>query len=111
VNFENTKRAAEWCDYLESHARRIYSCVVTPQLRAAVELANKIKQRKVGADGFFSWRDVYLKGWSGLDTSEAVKQATEVLQDAEWVRELPGASGPSGGRPSNRYNVNPRVWE
>jgi putative DNA primase/helicase len=111
ISLEHARLAAAWCDYLESHARRVYSCVVTPQLRAAGELADKIKRRKVGADGFFSCRDVYLKGWSGLDTSEAVKLAAEVLQDAGWVRNLSGESGPFGGRPSNRYEVNPGVWE
>ncbi len=111
VSLEHTRKAAAWCGYLESHSHRVYSCVVTPQLRAARELADKIKRRKVGADGFFSCRDVYLKGWSGLDTPEAVKQAAEVLQDAGWVRDGSGASGPMGGRPSNRYEVNPRVWE
>ena len=110
VNID-TQQAAAWCDYLESHARRVYSCIVTPQLRAAQELAEKIKKRKVGTDGFFSCRDVYLKGWSGLDSPEAVKLAAEVLQDAGWVRELPGESGSDGGRPSNRYQVNPRVWK
>jgi hypothetical protein len=74
-------------------------------------LAEKIKQRKVGQDGFFSCRDVYLKGWSGLDTPDAVKQAAEVLQDAGWVRDVAGESGQFGGRPSNRYQVNPAVWE
>jgi len=111
VSLEHTRQAAAWCEYLESHARRVYSCIVTPQLRAARELEEKIKHRKVGADGFFSCRDVYLKGWSGLDSPEAVKQAAEVLQDAGWVRELSGESGPFGGRPSNRYEVNPRAWE
>lgn len=111
VSLEHTKQAAGWCEYLESHARRVYSCVVTPQLRAARELADKIKHRKVGTDGFFSCRDVYLKGWSGLDTPEAVKQAAEVLQDGGWVREVSGESGTSGGRPSHRYQVNPAVWE
>src|SRR5437773_6744078 len=94
VSLEHAKQAASWCAYLESHARRIYSCVVTPQLRAARALADKIKHRKVGADGFFSCRDVYLKGWSGLDSPEAVKQAAEILQDAGWVRDLNGESGP-----------------
>ena len=111
VSLPSAKRAAAWCEYLESHARRVYSCIVTPQLRAARELADKIKRRKVGADGFFSCRDVYLKGWSGLDSPDAVKQAAEVLQDAGWVRDLSGESGPFGGRPSNRYEVNPGVWE
>ncbi|MCC6486392.1 MAG: DUF3987 domain-containing protein [Candidatus Hydrogenedentes bacterium] len=110
VSLRHAQQAAAWCDYLESHARRVYSCVVTPQLRAARELAEKIKHRKVGADRFFSCRDVYLKGWSGLDSPEAVKQAAEVLQDAGWVRDLSTESGPFGGRPSNRYEVNPGVW-
>ncbi len=111
VSLASANRAAAWCEYLESHARRVYSCIVTPQLRAARELADKIKRRKVGADGFFSCRDVYLKGWSGLDSPEAVKRAAEVLQDAAWVRDLSAGSGPLGGRPSNRYEVNPMVWE
>jgi putative DNA primase/helicase len=111
VSLHHAKRAAAWCDYLQSHARRVYSCIVTPQLRAARELADKIKQRKLGADGLFSCRDVYLKGWSGLDSPGAVKQATEVLHEAGWVRDLSSESGPLGGRPSNRYEVNPRVWE
>jgi putative DNA primase/helicase len=113
VSLHQTQKAAAWCDYLESHARRVYSCVVTPQLRAARELADKIKHRKVATNGFFSCRDVYLKGWSGLDSPEAVKLAAEVLQDAGWVRPISGeSSDPLGrGRPSNRYEVNPGVWE
>jgi hypothetical protein len=111
VSLQHTQQAAAWCDYLESHARRVYSCIVTPQMRAARELAEKIKERKIGAEGFFSCRDVYLKGWSGLDSPESVRQAAEILQDAEWLREISPESGPAGGRPSNRYQVNPRVWE
>ena len=111
VSLEHARKAAAWCDYLESHSKRVYSCVVTPQLRAARELAEKIRKRKVGADGFFSCREVYLKGWSGLDTPEAVKLAAEVLGDAGWVRDLSGESGPFGGRPSNRFEVNPAVWQ
>jgi hypothetical protein len=75
VNLEHTQLAAAWCAYLESHARRVYACVVTPQLRAALELADKIKKRKLAA--LFSCRDVYLKGWNGLSTPDVVKQATE----------------------------------
>lgn len=113
VSLENAKRAAAWCEYLESHARRVYSCVVTPQLRAARELAEKIKHRKVGADGYLSCRDVYTKGWSYLDSLESVKHALEVLQDAEWVRPMGGeSSDPLGrGRPSDRWEVNPGVWQ
>lgn len=111
ISLEHARQAAACCEYVESHAKRVYSCVVTPQLRAARELAEKIKKRKVAADGFFSCREVYLKGWSGLDTPEAVRLAAEVLQDAGWVRDVSGEPGPYGGRPSNRFEVNPAVWE
>lgn len=111
VALQHALRAARWCDYLESHARRVYSCIVTPQLLAARELADKIAQRKLGTDGTFSCRDVYVKGWVGLDKPDVVRRAAEVLQDAGWVRELHGESGPSGGRPSKRYAVNPLVFE
>ena len=110
VSLEHAQPAGAWCEYLESHARRVYSCVTTSRMRAARELADKIKQRKVGASGSFTCRDIYLKGWSGLDTPEAVKLAVEVLEDAAWVREVGGDAGPLGGRPSNRYAVNPGVW-
>ena len=109
VSLEHTKQAADWCDYLQPHARRIYSCVTTPQMRAAQVLAEKIRKRKLGAN--FSCRDVYLKGWSGLDNPELVRLAVEILQDAGWVRSMSGEPAPFGGRPSNRYEVNPGVWE
>ena len=84
---------------------------MTPQLRSARELAEKIKRRKLGADGFFSCREVYLKGWSGLDTPDAVKAASEILQDAGWLRDVTSEPGPFGGRPTNRCEVNPRIWQ
>jgi putative DNA primase/helicase len=109
VSLEHAQQAGAWCDYLESHARRVYSCVMTAQMRAARELAEKIKQKKVGASGSFSCREVYLKGWSGLDSPDAVKLAAEVLKDARWVRELTSEPGPFGGRPTLRYAINPGV--
>jgi putative DNA primase/helicase len=111
ISLEHTKQAVAWCGYLESHARRIYSCITTPQMRAAQVFAEKLKKRQIAPDGFFSCREVYLKGWSGLDTPELVRMAVEVLQDAGWIRDVDRESGPFGGRPSARYQVNPRVWE
>jgi putative DNA primase/helicase len=108
VSVEHAQQAAAWCAYLESHAQRIYSCVVTAQRRAAQELAHKVKARKLAT--IFSSRDVYLKGWSGLDTPEAVKSAADVLLDAGWLRAVSPATGSTGGRPTSRYEVNPRVW-
>jgi putative DNA primase/helicase len=122
VNLSNTRRAAAYCEYLESHARRLYSCITTPQMRAARELAERIKRKDLWRKDTdtvspmaeirtFSAREVYLKGWSGLDGPDVVRMAAEVLVDAGWLRDLEGESGSTGGRPSRRYVVNPRVWE
>jgi hypothetical protein len=46
IRLDQARRAAAWCEYLESHARRVYSCEVTAQLRAARELAEKIPLAK-----------------------------------------------------------------
>ena len=35
ISLEHAQQAAAWCNYLESHAKRIYSCITSPQLRAA----------------------------------------------------------------------------
>jgi len=116
VSLDHTRHAADACACLESHARRVYSCIVSPGLRAARELAEKIRRKQVGRmdEGsgalVFSARDVYLKQWSGLDTPERVFGALEVLCDAVWVRPALKESGPSGGRPGTRYIVNPRLF-
>ncbi|MFL6448519.1 MAG: DUF3987 domain-containing protein [Bryobacteraceae bacterium] len=109
VSPANAAKAALWCDYFESHATRVYSCIVTPQLRLARELAEKIKKRKL--DAIFSVRDVYLKGWSGLDSPEAARQAVEVLTETHWIRPYVGDEGTKGGRPSEQYEINPAVFQ
>jgi hypothetical protein len=62
-------------------------------------------------DNAFALRDIYLKGWSGLDSVELAKMAVDVLVDAGWLRPMQTGSGSEGGRPRTRYAVNPKVRE
>jgi putative DNA primase/helicase len=102
---------AHWCDVLETHANRVYSCVVSGEMQAAADLSEKIKARKIGENGTFHRRDVYKNSWSGLDDPIKVLKALEILQDAGWVRQAPPKSGtrPVGGRPPELWIVNPRI--
>ncbi len=111
VSLEHTKQAAAFCDYLESHARRMYGCVISPQMRAAADLAERIKRRELGREGPFSLRDIYRAQWTGLDTPERAQTAVSILTDLVWIRELPiPSSGQRGGRPASpRYQINPKV--
>jgi hypothetical protein len=108
VSIVNAERAVEWCEYLKSHANRIYSAV-TPELNQAKFLAEKIRERKIGKDGSFTARDVYQHDWTGLKTFEAVEVAAGPLIQANWLRIDFRQSGPRGGRPSAVYLVNPKL--
>jgi hypothetical protein len=111
ISLENTRRAAEWCEYLESHARRVYSCIVSPRVRAARVLADRIKGRKIGEAGDFTLREVYRKGWADLADREAARLAVEELSDLGWIRRIDSGGLADIGRPEERYQVNPGVWQ
>ena len=102
------QRAAAWCEYLESHARRMYAPGLKGDELAAIELAKKLKARQIGPQ--FKIRELYRKGWSGLSTSEEAEGAVEVLADCGWLIAETSSSS-AGGRPTTIYTVNPRIAE
>jgi hypothetical protein len=107
ITLDRARRAAAWCDFLEAHAQRVYSCAITPELRAAHELARHLRSGDLVSP--FSTRVVYLKGWSGLDTADRVRTALEMLEEAAWVRQVPTEPSPREGRPSEIWTVNPKI--
>ena len=74
--------------------------------QAAALLGAKIRDHRADADGVLEVRRVYRHPWEGLSSPETVKAACDVLVDAGWLREIGGSTG---GRPANRYQVNPKV--
>ena len=105
-------RALTWCDYLRPHAVRLYSAAVTPETTGASSLLAKINAGKLfDRDGLlldgFTPRQVAQKGWAGLTTPDAVRKAADVLADYDWLRRDVVKSGAAGGRPSDRYSINP----
>jgi len=109
-------RALAWADYLRSHAERLYSAATTPETTGAAVLLKKIQAGKLtDGDGVlldvFTPRQVAVKNWSGLNTADAVRKAADVLVDFGWLVSDVVRSGPTGGRPSDRYRVNPAVMQ
>ena len=93
---------------LESHARRIYSMIISPERQAAAELGRHLAAGWKRTEGMFTARDVYLNDWSGLSTPDPVRRALTILQDAEWVRSAElEQKGP--GRPTEQYLINPKI--
>ncbi|MGB7480968.1 MAG: YfjI family protein [Burkholderiaceae bacterium] len=95
-------RALAWGDYLRSHANRLYSAAVVPETAGAASLLKKVKAGALDAE--FTPRQAAQKCWAGLSTPDAVRKAADVLVDFDWLRR---DVQQTGGRPSERYLVNP----
>lgn len=105
VNAEALARALDWSVYLRSHAERLYSAAVMPETGAAKALLAKIRSKALGEA--FTPREVVRHCWAGLSTTETVRKAAETLSDYDYLRL---DSVQTGGRPSERYDINPRLW-
>jgi hypothetical protein len=108
VTKEAAMRAAAWCEYLESHARRCYGLLKDDGLRAAQALAAKLERGEL-EDGF-TRRDVRRNQWRNLTGDDAIQAALDWLVDEDWLREeSTGGTGPGSGRPTTCYRINPAI--
>lgn len=114
VNETELTRALAMGDYLRSHANRLYAAAVIPETTNAATLLAKIKSGKLAVrDGVmpdsFSPRQVAVKHWAGLGTPADVRKAADVLVDYDYLRPDAAPAGAAGGRPSDRYLINPAI--
>lgn len=100
VKLDATLRAIDWVPYLKSHASRLYGSVINAPLIGA----RTILDRREKLPEPFTPREVRSKKWGGLDTTEAVNEALEVLTMYRLVIGYVIADE-KGGRPSRKY-----VW-
>lgn len=100
VGASHVRRAIDWTVYLESHARRVYGTALDPEMAAAIALSDRLGD----LPDSFTARDVYRRGWSGLDR-KAADGALDVLVE---FGHLVAESRETGGRPTITYRKNPR---
>jgi putative DNA primase/helicase len=105
VGVESLQRAIRWADYLESHARRIFSPAVLSANGSARALAAKLRSKDLNHG--FALKDIYHNGWSRLSTSRDAAAAVEILVDLDWLFET--VEGGTGGRNRTRYWINPKI--
>lgn len=104
VSHEAALMAAAWCEYLESHAVRIYGAATMPGLEAAKEIVKHIKRGAI-QDGSKP-KDIYRNHWARLTSPDEVKAGLEVLEEFDW---LAVEKIPTGGKPSEIIRLNPRI--
>ena len=79
VSESSLLRAIAFSEYLESHAQRIYSYATRPDIDAAKTLLKRLSIRKLNDE--FKVREVYQKGWTGLETPLKAQSAIDLLVD------------------------------
>ena len=104
VNESALLRALAWARYLETHARRLYGSVTGADTAPARALAKRLLAG--GLTNGFTLREVYRNCWSGLATPEEARTAADLLEGLDWLRCEDVATG---GRPTARYWINPRL--
>jgi Protein of unknown function (DUF3987) len=107
VPLAHARLACDWCDYLETHAHRVYTSQGKPEHIAAITLSRRLAKGWKRAEGLFTLRDLYRNAWTGLDSPDAARRALEVLEEYGWVRQSGDSN--SSGRPSELYARNPRI--
>ena len=77
ITKDSLLRAIAYSEYLESHAHRIYSYAITPEMDAAKTLLKRLQAGRLPHP--FKARDVSQKGWVGLSTPAKTEAAINVL--------------------------------
>jgi hypothetical protein len=106
VSQTSALRAMAWCEYLESHALRLYHPAILSPVYAAASLLDRIFDGDVKHNT--PVRELYRKGWQDLSTHEAVLKAIGTLKEYGWLR-LAEVKPPGGGRPSQRLYLHPEL--
>jgi putative DNA primase/helicase len=109
VEVTELARALDWCEYLRSHAERIYQSATIPQTSGARVILKKVKSRAL-VDGFTP-REIAQKNWTGLNDVEAVRKALALLVDYDYLRVERTIATSVGGRSSERYFINPNIGD
>ncbi len=107
VGVSSVSAARGWASYLESHAVRIYACALDSSSRGGRTILKHVRRGDLG--DVFTARDVARKGWTALATREQVSDALDLLQELNWLRIQLVHPGPTGGRPTFAYAVNPEA--
>ena len=104
VGLKPTLRAAAWCEYLETHAGRLYSSAENPAMERARALLDRVRKGEV-SDGD-STRSIYRKHRAKLSTPEEVSSACLVLEEFGWIRV---GSVKTGGRSTSKLYLHPTL--
>lgn len=104
VSEKSLMRAIAFSEYLESHAQRIYSYATRPDIDAAKTLLKRLGSGKLASP--FKARELWRRGWTGLETSQKAESAIDVLMEYGYLFE---EKLETGGRPTSCFHFSCEV--
>jgi len=104
VDEMSTRRAIQFSEYLETHARRAYAAGSEAEVAAAKAILNRI--RKGDLSSGFTARDISQRDWANLTDRDQIQAGLGLLADCDWIA---ASRIETGGRPKIIYLVNPRA--
>jgi hypothetical protein len=96
--------AITWCEYLEHHARRVYSIAADPSRAVAKLIEDRIVDGRLS--GVIKQRVIQRQ--LGNYEAKDVHDAVDLLEDLGWLRSATVKPGSRGGRSSMEVIVNPK---
>ncbi|MBL4775941.1 MAG: DUF3987 domain-containing protein [Mariprofundus sp.] len=103
VNKRAALKAVAWCDFLETHARRIYAMGDRLGVDAAKKVITQVLAGKLSNP--FTLGELQRKNLSGLKGEQAI-QSIEMLEQYGWIR-TEVKTTPQGGRPTTICTLHP----
>jgi len=104
VSADAAHKAAAWCTWLESHARRIYALGA----HVGVETARKVIRSVIDEHlpNPFKPRNLQRKGWVGLSSKKQVREALDLMELYGWMQRK---IVKTGGRDSEFCHIHPQA--
>ncbi|MEI8214088.1 MAG: DUF3987 domain-containing protein, partial [Planctomycetota bacterium] len=105
VSESATEMAVRWCEYLESHAARVYAISTSPERQVALPLLKRLiawpKDKPIRV------RSIREYGWAGLSETDSIEAALDLLMESGWLQAADHR--PSVGRPTKEFILHPEA--
>jgi hypothetical protein len=98
IGIQSAKKALAWCEYLESHARRVYALADGP-----IGSAKALQKRLHNMPNPFRIGAINSKNWHGLTTTDQIHEALNSLCEHGHLQKV--VSGTT--RPATDYFKHP----
>jgi putative DNA primase/helicase len=106
VQAESVLRAITLGDFLKAHAIKVFqSNSLDPAQRLARAIADWISDREQNS---FSRRDCHHRFQKRISSAKNLLPSLRLLEDRGYIRSIEQKMSPSGGRPSEIWEVNPQ---